>query len=305
MHLSHPYAVLDVFTDRALAGNPLAVVLEASGLDDTRMQAIAREFNLSETVFVLPPDNRMHSARVRIFTPARELPFAGHPTVGTAVLLACRKWSAGATGKESVIVLEETVGPVRCGVFIKDERSAHAIFDLPKLPEPVEGDLDRDMVAAALGIEPSEIGFENHELCRFSAGLPYSFVPVRDLATIARTAPDRAHWAAAFGQSSHPNAYLYCRETEGNGHHFHARMFAPTLGISEDPATGSAAAAFAGVVHRFDGLRSGTHRFTIEQGFEMGRPSLIKLEIDADQGAIAAARIGGDAVMIAEGLLTV
>ena len=303
--MSYPYAILDVFTDTALVGNPLAVVMEAADIDDARMQAIAREFNLSETVFVLPPDNRVHSARVRIFTPGRELPFAGHPTVGTAVLLACRKWNEGTGGKEAMIVLEEAVGPVRCGVFVRNERQAHAIFDLPRLPEPVEGELDRQRVGAALGLEPSEIGFENHELSRFSAGLPYSFVPVRDLAAIGRATPQGAHWAAAFGQSSHPNAYLYCRETEGVGHHFHARMFAPTLGIAEDPATGSAAAAFAGVVRRFDGLPTGTHRIVIEQGFEMGRPSLMKLEIDVAGGVIQAARIGGDAVVIAEGLLTV
>lgn len=303
--MTRPYAILDVFANTPLAGNPLAVVLDGAGLDDARMQAIAREFNLSETVFVLPADNRVHSARVRIFTPARELPFAGHPTVGTAVLLASRKLAQGA-GKEQMLVLEELVGAIRCGVFMKGEGAGHAIFDLPRLPHVVERNFERETVAAALGLLPAEVGFENHVCCAYDAGVPYAFVPVRDLDVIARATPQADKlWSAAFGESSHPNAFVYCRQTRGTGRHFHARMFAPDLGIGEDPATGSAAAAFAGVVCRFDTPPSGGHRYVIEQGFEMGRPSLITLEIDVEKGALAAARIGGDAVVVAEGTLAV
>jgi trans-2,3-dihydro-3-hydroxyanthranilate isomerase len=301
--MPRPYAVLDVFTDTALAGNPLAVVLDAAGIDDERMQAIAAEFNLSETVFVFPPDNRVHSARLRIFTPRRELPFAGHPTVGTAVLLGIGKVAEGAPGNDVMLMLEELVGAVRCGVSVKDQYRGHAIFDLPKLPEPVEKRYSREAVAAALGLEPAEIGFENHVPTAFDAGVPYNFVPVRDLAAIGQASPIHERWEQAFGSGHHPNAYLYCRETEGSGRHFHARMFAPLLGIAEDPATGSAAAAFAGVIRRFDEPPSGSHRFIIEQGFEMRRPSLMALEVDIEKGAIAAARIGGDAVIIARGTL--
>jgi len=280
----------------------LAVVADAAGLDDRRMQAIAAEFNLSETVFVLPPDNPVHSARIRIFTPARELPFAGHPTVGTAVHLARAK--AGAGRREMVLVLEEKVGPIRCGVFLGDGRGGHAIFDAPRKPELVAAQFDRDALAAALGLLPAEIGFENHVPAAFSAGLPYAFVPVRDLDAIARAKPNIGAWAAAFtGEAA--AAYVYCRETEGSGRHFHARMFAPTFGIGEDPATGSAAAALPGVVHRFDGPPAGSHRYVIEQGFEMGRPSLITIEIDIEGGEVVAARIGGDAVVVAEGTIEV
>jgi trans-2,3-dihydro-3-hydroxyanthranilate isomerase len=305
--LQRRYAILDVFTDMPLAGNPLAVVPDATGLDDERMQAIAAEFNLSETVFCLPADNPVHSARIRIFTPRKELPFAGHPTVGTAVYLAADRLENGAGLAESVVILEEKVGPVRCGVFLRATsgvRAGHAIFDLPKLPEAIPHVLDREAIAAALGLVPSEIGFENHEPSTWTAGVPYAFVPVRDLAAIGRAAAQPAAWAAAFSGDA-AAAFLYTRSTVAVGHQFHGRMYAPTFGIAEDPATGSAVAAFAGVIDRFDAHPAGSHRFVIEQGFEMGRPSLIALEIDVEAGGVAAARIGGDAVVVAEGTLSV
>jgi trans-2,3-dihydro-3-hydroxyanthranilate isomerase len=301
------YAILDVFTNKPLAGNPLAVVLDGDDLDDKRMQAIAREFNLSETVFLRPPENPAHSARIRIFTPGRELPFAGHPTVGTAVLLALEGAAKNPAQHETMLMLEENVGPVRCGAFIKDgkgSRAGHAIFDVPMIPETVPANLDREAVAAALGLLPAEIGFENHQPSAFSAGTPYVFVPVRDLAALARAAATPGAFSVALGGISHA-MYLYCRETVGTGRQFHARCFAPDVGIIEDPATGGAAAAFPGAILRFDTLPSGSHRLVIEQGFEMGRPSLIGLEIDVAGGRIEAARIGGDAVVVAEGTLTI
>ncbi len=302
--MSRPYVILDVFTETALAGNQLAVVLDATGLDDAAMQAIAREFNLSETVFVLPAEKPVASARLRIFTPAAEVPFAGHPTVGTAVLLAIRKAAEGAPGKEMVVVVEEPVGAIRCGVFIQGERSGHAIFDAPVLPMPVPAEFDRDAVAAALGLLPAEVGFENHKPSAWSAGLPMIFVPVSGLEAIGNAKPNLAAWAGAFG-SAMAAAWLYCRDTEHSDHDFHARMFAPGFGVAEDPATGSAAAAFAGVVHQFDEPPSGSYRYVIEQGFEISRPSLMTLEIDVAGGAIAAVRVGGNAVVVAEGRLAV
>jgi trans-2,3-dihydro-3-hydroxyanthranilate isomerase len=299
--MSRRYAILDVFTDRPLAGNPLAVVLDSDGLDDARMQAIAREFNLSETVFVSPPAKPVHSAAVRIFTPARELPFAGHPTVGTAVLLGLERAASGFDNGEMVLVLEETVGPVRCGVSLRSDRLGHAIFDLPKLPEEIGGAPGMDALAAALNLIPAEIGFENHHASIFDAGVPYSFVPVRDLGAIGKAKANHAAWQAAFGKSG--AAFLYCREVTESGRHFHARMFAPELGITEDPATGSAVAALAGVIAKFDQPPGGSHRYVIEQGFEMGRPSLISLEVDMDGGVVAEGRIGGEAVVVARGTL--
>jgi len=303
--MPYRYAILDVFTDRALAGNPLAVLPEAAGLSDAQMQAIAAEFNMSETVFVLPSANPIHSARVRIFTPRSELPFAGHPTVGTAVYLAMAKFAERGEGRhEGVLVLDEKIGPVRCGVFVTGGPSGHAMFDVPRLPAAVPATLDLEMVAAAFGLTRAELGFENHRPSAYTAGLAFAFVPVRDLSVIARARPDAARMATAFGPNSLP-AFLYCRQTEATGHDFHARMFALGFGLSEDPATGSAAAAFAAVVQQFDRPPAGSHRYVIEQGFEMKRPSLITLEIDVEGGAVAAARIGGDAIVVAEGTLDI
>lgn len=300
--MSRPFAILDVFTDRPLAGNQLAVVLDSSGLDTAAMLAITAEFNLAETVFVLPPSHPAHRARLRIFAPGRELPFAGHPTVGAAVLLALEQQGAAAHGLDVMQMLEEEIGLVRSITVIEGERAGRAIFDVPSLARPHQQPLDGDAVAAALGLRAAEVGFENHGLSAWSAGVPYVFVPLRDLATMRRIAPRIEHWQAAFGDSS---AYLYCRETESNAHHFHARMIWRTLSLVEDPATGSAAAAFAGVVATFDRPTAGAHRLFIEQGYEMGRPSVITLEIDMAQSALVASRIGGSAVVVARGTLFV
>jgi trans-2,3-dihydro-3-hydroxyanthranilate isomerase len=203
-----------------------------------------------------------------------------------------------------VLVLEEKVGPVRCGVTVAGPSRGHAVFDVPRSATAVSEPSSAGAIAAALGLAPHEIGFENHEPSTFSAGLAFAFVPVRDLAVIGRARPVNASWQAAFGAEV-AGALLYCRETEMTGHHFHARMFAPGAGIAEDPATGAAAAAFVGVVRRFDALPAGSHHLVIEQGFEMGRPSLIGLEIDIDGGKVVASRIGGNAVIVAEGALDV
>lgn len=298
------YAILDVFTDRPLAGNPLAVVLDAEELDSARMQAIAREFNLSETVFVAPPENPVHTASIRIFTPGSELPFAGHPTVGAAVLLARELVRKDPGREDAVLILEEEVGPIRCGVVVRSDAAGHAIFDAPRAPAKAGEPGPKDAVAAALGLGPAEIGFENHRPSVFSAGNAFTFVPVRDLEVIGRARANTAIWSQGFSRDV-LGAFLYCRETTASGRHFHARLFAPLQGIIEDPATGSAAAAFPGVILAFDEPPAGSHHYILEQGFEMGRPSLIGLEVDIDGVVVVATRIGGDAVVVAEGMLSV
>lgn len=297
--MQYRYAILDVFTDVPLSGNPLAVLPEAVGLDAAQMQAIAAEFNLSESVFVLPAENPIHTAAIRIFTPREEMPFAGHPTVGTAIYLGLERLNGGIGLAESVVILEEKIGPVRCGVSVTG-RGGHAVFDVPKVPEPLQLPGSPEAMAAALGLVPQEIGFENHVPSVFTAGLPFTFVPVRDLETIGKAAPNLAAWNAF---AAAPSVFLYTRSTVGVGRQFHARMFAPPFGIMEDPATGSAVAAFGGVIKRFDAHPAGSHRFIIEQGFEMGRPSLITLEVDIEGNEIVAERIGGHAVVVAEGTL--
>lgn len=296
------FAVYDVFSSRKLAGNPLAVVFDAEGLDDEAMQAIAGEFNLSETTFIRPPRNPAHRAEVRIFTPKHELPFAGHPTVGSAIAIV---EAAGAKGP-SIFALEEKVGPVRCAVK-HDGEAMFAEFDLPRLPEHVPFTDDAAAVAAALGLAPHEIGFENHVVSAYSGGVPYILVPVAGLDAAARAGLDTRAWMELTGpaEALSPAAFVYCRETVGSGNAFHARMFAGHLGIPEDPATGSAVASFAGAIVRFDRPGEGLSRHAIEQGIEMGRPSLINLELEVENGRLAGARIGGHAVKVGEGTLLV
>jgi trans-2,3-dihydro-3-hydroxyanthranilate isomerase len=294
------FFTLDVFTGQLLAGNPLAVVLDAEGLDDARMQAIAKEFNLSETVFVLPPRSNRHRAALRIFTPGRELPFAGHPTVGTATLLALED-GGGATGSMA-FGLEEKVGIVPCVVEVEGEGSGQARFRVPRLPEVWGEGRDPAEAAWALGLDPTEIGFGRHTPSRHSAGVPFDFVPVASLDAIGRAGPNADAFAKAFG-GEHQSVFVYAQETTHAGHHFHARMFAPSFGIREDPATGSAVAAFAGVLMQFEPLGDGEHSFTIEQGYEMGRPSEIALQVVIEGGRLASVEIGGGAVVVSEGIL--
>lgn len=293
------YRIYDVFTKRALTGNPLAVVLDCDGLQPETMQALAREFNLSETVFVLPADNPAYSARIRIFTPMSELPFAGHPTIGAAVCLATERFGAGGVEQDAVVVLEEGIGPVRCGVRL-NQTCGFAEFDCPRLPRALGEASSNAAIAAALNLALPDIGFENHRPSVWSAGVPFHFVPVHDMAALAVAHPAREAWASAFGNDA---AFLYTRETEGHDHQFRARMFAPMHGIDEDPATGSAVAALAGPVHHFDAPPDGEHVALVEQGYDMGRPSLIRLEMVVAKGALQTVRIGGGAVRLAEGSL--
>jgi len=296
------FVTLDVFTDRPLAGNPLAVVLEAAQLDDAAMQAIAREFNLSETVFVLPAIDPRHRARLRIFTPARELPFAGHPTIGTAVLLG--QIDGGAEPR--AVVLEEGIGPVHCHVGASRDGAllgaiGFARFELARLPQRVGPLPDPGLVAAALGLDPGEIGFGNFVPAAWSAGNPLAFVPVRGRRAVSQSRPDLGRWDAAFAGAN--GAFVFCAEPVAAKNAFHARMFAPASGILEDPATGSAAAALAGMIADCAGLGDGDHQFAIEQGHVMGRPSLIMLALTIKGGRLASGSVGGHAVTVSEGVI--
>ncbi|HUL72619.1 MAG TPA: PhzF family phenazine biosynthesis protein [Vicinamibacterales bacterium] len=290
------FATLDVFTRTAFAGNPLAVVLQPEGLDTGAMLAIAREFNLSETVFVCPPVDPTARANVRIFTPARELPFAGHPTIGTAVLLGSLDG-----GGERAFVLEEKVGRVPCRVRSTGATRGRASFDLPRLPaKEADAPAVKDM-ARALGLKIDDFTFDNLAAARWSAGNAFTFVPVRGLDAIGRCAVDLAAFEQVFGSGGPGAAFVFCRETRDATHAFHARMFAPAFGVLEDPATGSAVAAFSGYLAASGQYADGTHVVCIEQGYEMGRPSLLELTIQMRGGTLAGASIAGDAVVVTEG----
>jgi trans-2,3-dihydro-3-hydroxyanthranilate isomerase len=293
------FHTLDVFTETQLAGNPLAVVLDAEGLDDARMQKIAREFNLAETVFVFAPRDPVNTAALRIFTPNRELPFAGHPTVGAAALLAHLRAPQLLAAQDLRLVLEEKVGDVVCVARHRRGQALASYFTLPRLPRQDGVAPPAAQLAASLGVELAEIGFGAHRPIMYGAGVDFLFVPIASAAALAKANPDRAPWGAGGG----PGVYLYTRETTQPGAAYQARMFAPGWGIREDPATGAAASAFAGVIMEFERPADGEHTLVIAQGVEMGRPSFIALGLEVEGGALKSATIGGSAALIAEGTI--
>ena len=299
------FYTLDVFTRQALAGNPLAVVLDTQGLDDQRMQAIAGEFNLSETVFVDAPAQAVSRASLRIFTPGREVPFAGHPTVGAAVLLGLLD-RHGQSGRLE-FVLDEKIGPVPCVIQVSGPDQGHATFMLPRLPELIGALHDTAALALGLGLEESDIGFGLHAPAIYSAGNAFCFVPLRSRDAVTRARPQGEAFASAFdpGSDNFTNAFVYCAEPLDHASAFHGRMFAPSVGVPEDPATGSAAAAFAGLFMDTEKPADGQHMLIIEQGDAMGRPSRITVTLDVSEGRLRRARIGGQAVIVSEGQLRV
>ncbi|MDB5595640.1 MAG: phenazine biosynthesis protein PhzF [Hyphomicrobiales bacterium] len=301
--MGRKFYTLDVFTDQALAGNPLAVVRECEGLDTARMQQIAREFNLSETVFLLPPRDPVNTARLRIFTPTHELPFAGHPTVGAAVLIGELDAPQMLAREDLLIVLEEEIGTITCTVRHMRGRAARASFTLPRLPSSAGTPGDARTVAAALGLDEADLGFSNHVPTMFSAGNAFTFVPLASMEAMSRVQPHSSAWEAAFSAMERPAVFLYTNEVARSGSDVHARMFAGGRGIAEDPATGSAVAAFAGVVMQFERPEDGSHMLAIEQGFEMGRPSLITLGLEVDGGFLVEASVGGCAVIVQQGVI--
>lgn len=299
------FHTLDVFTDRRFGGNPLAVVLDADGLSDDTMQAVAREFNLSETVFVQAATRPAHSAKMRIFTPRSEIPFAGHPTIGTALLLAELGGPTHNGERDALVVLEQGIGAVRVGARFRPDAAPFAEFDAPKLPAAAGVLPANDILAAGLGLSPSEVGLENHTPLCFASGNTFAFVPVVSLEAIRRARVNGAHWERAFEQQGVVGVYVYTRQCEHTSSAFHVRMFAPQFGVPEDAATGSAAVGLAGLVHQFDRLPDGTHRRVVEQGYEMGRPSQIVLTLVVAAGKLVTVRIGGSAVRVSEGTIEV
>ena len=287
------YLLLDVFTRERLQGNPLAVVLRADGLLDDQMQRIAGEFNLSETVFITKPRTERHSAAVRIFTPAVELPFAGHPTVGAAVVL-------GLEMRTTAIRIEEKIGVITCVIEKLDKHRAHARFSLPHLPAVAGKPPERVQLALALGLEPEDLGFGAHHPSVYSAGVTFYLVPVKSAAVLKRITPQRRGWAEVF-PLEHNSVYVYTATPEEDGNDFAARMFSPGMGLGEDPATGAAAAALIGELAR--DAADGQTEYVLRQGFEMGRPSRITIQIRKTGDMLTHGGIGGDAVIIGQGSL--
>jgi trans-2,3-dihydro-3-hydroxyanthranilate isomerase len=289
------YLLLDVFTRERLKGNQLAVVCKADGLLDGEMQAIAREFNLSETVFILKPHAERNTAAIRIFTPSVELPFAGHPTVGAAVVL-------GLQNKVTAVRLEEQIGLITALFEKTDKRSGEARFALPRLPSRIASLDDRAAIALALGIERDEIGCGPYQPAVFSAGVEFHLVPVRDAGVLARVALNMGQWAQTFPHGHH-SVYLFTETPNEPDNDLAARMFAPGMGLAEDPGTGAAAAALIGLLSEHADIGTGQADFVLRQGREMGRPCRITIQLRKDNDVLTHGGIGGHAVIVAEGVL--
>ncbi|MGH8517105.1 MAG: PhzF family phenazine biosynthesis protein [Panacagrimonas sp.] len=290
------YHVLDVFTDRPYSGNPLAVVLGADDLDRARLQRVAREFNLSETAFLLPPTRADAGFRVRIFTPTEELPFAGHPVVGAACLLTTL--GVVPAGGHARFVFETGAGPVP--VFIHNQGDAsYAELTAPQRPEVGEHQPDVDAIARVLGLERDAIGYQDETPCVASCGLPMLLVPLRAPELLAGIDDERPGLRSLLdGCGGARGLYVYARGYEGE---LRARMFSPTLG--EDPATGSAVAALAGRLALASVESDRPLAWNVVQGAEMGRPSTLHAFADRVDGQIVAVRVGGHAVQVMEGII--
>lgn len=299
-----PFHTYDVFTNRRFGGNPLAIVEEADALTDVQMQMIAREFNLSETIFVRAPRDPAHAASVRIFFPTAEIPFAGHPTVGCAIHLAQKKYKPGCAFETS-LVLEEVAGLVPVKVSrIGDVPRAQ--FTAPVTPFAVDVPVPppEDM-ARGLGISAADIGFGEHRMQVLQGGPRFLYVPINDREALARARPCEPYWTDNFRGLGTVMAYIYARGGDHPETAFRARALAPGEGIPEDPATGSATAILAAQLHAAGELAEGTSRFRLEQGYEMGRPSDLWLEADVAAAKLAAVRVAGQAVQIMSGVLEV
>jgi trans-2,3-dihydro-3-hydroxyanthranilate isomerase len=295
------YSLVDVFTRRPFGGNPLAVFPDGRGISATLMQALAKEFNLSETTFVLPPEDAKHMYRVRIFTPASELPMAGHPTIGTTFVLV-QKRLIELTGRETTVLLEEGVGTIPVTLRTEDDG---ATFIQMSQPLPTFGRQydDWGMAAAMLSLEqasfdkdlPGEV---------VSCGLPFLFLPVKDLEAMRRIRLRSSIYEQIIDELNVTGVFVFARGGETEGATVHSRMFAPGVGVAEDPATGSASGPLGCYLVQHGVVACDQKAQIIsEQGFEMGRPSIVYNEIERQDGKFTAVRVGGYCCSMGTGII--
>lgn len=294
--MQRDFVTVDVFTNRRFGGNPLAVVLNGEGLSTAQMQAVAAEFNLSETTFVLPPEDAAHTAEVRIFTPKAELPFAGHPNVGTAFVLATRR----AVGDR--LTFEEKAGVVPLDVLNEGAEIVGARLTAPQ-PLKIGEDIAADVVAAACGLDSGEIDTRHHRPCVAGCGTVFIFAELTGRGALERAQPRGEIFARHFPVDGATGIHLYVRGA--NGSDIHARMFAPLHGVPEDPATGSANVALAGLLAHLTPEPDLSLHLRIAQGVEMGRPSLLEASAEKRRGIVTETRIGGRCVAVMSGTIEI
>lgn len=292
------YATVDVFTDRPFGGNPLAVVLDAEGLSSSQMQSIAAEFNYAETTFVLPPQNPDHTARVRIFTPKAELPFAGHPNVGTAFVLATAKANSG-----DRMIFEETAGLVHMDLIRQGDVVVATRLAAPQALSFGE-EVSLDLVAAACGLAAADIKVDMHRPRIASCGAGFLFAELNTRAALASAAPRAEVFARDLPRDRLVGVHLYVQVRE-DARDIQTRMFAPEHGIPEDPATGAANVALIGVLAHHRPEPDLLLEKTIGQGFDMGRPSVLQAAASKKNGQVIACRIGGRCVPMMAGTLEI
>jgi trans-2,3-dihydro-3-hydroxyanthranilate isomerase len=292
------YITVDVFTDRAFGGNPLAVVLDAGGLSTAQMQAIASEFNYVETTFVLPPREPAHDAQVRIFTVRSEIPFAGHPNVGTAFVLATQ------AAKPPVrLVFEEKAGLVPVEILMQGGKPVGAELTAPQ-PLSKLTSFSAEQTAACVSLSPADIRTDRHPPRIISVGLPFLVAEVGSREALRRARPEATAFAGALPREGCDAIYLYTRDIlpDEMPCDLQARMFHPgASGLSEDPATGSATAAAAALLAELAGERDGELKLRVGQGFDMGRPSRLLTRVRKENGAVVSAHVGGACVRMMEG----
>ena len=297
--MGYRYYICDVFTDTRFGGNQLAVLPEAQGLSDRQMQQIAREFNFSESTFVLPPE-RGHDRRVRIFTPTAEIPFAGHPNVGTAFTLATTGALGSIDGPRN-ITFEEKAGLVPITITRRNgsiwcELAAPAPLSLG----PV---VARELLAAAVSLSPEDVITTTHPPQVASVGLPFVVAELRSRAALERARVNGPGLDAIKALGVVPDIHLYVRS--GDEFDLRTRMFAPYDGVPEDPATGSANCALAALLTQERRESSGAFHYRIAQGVEMGRPSVLEARSEKRDGAVGGTWIGGASVLVSEGTIEV
>lgn len=295
------FATVDVFTDRRFGGNPLAVVTDARGLSTEQMQAIAAEFNLAETTFVLPPRDPAHTAEVRIFTPKAEMPFAGHPNVGTAFVLARAGRSCGREVSGDRLVFEEKAGLVAMELMRSDGAVVAARLAAPA-PLSIGAEITADLVAEACSLKPNDIKLDGHRPCIASCGLPLVFAELTSRAALKSASPRSEVLGRGLPSDRVVGIHLYVQAKEGDID-IQCRMFAPLVGVPEDPATGSANVALIGLLAHHRHEVDITLSRTIGQGFDMGRPSVLQASAEKKAGRVTATYIGGRCVPVMTGTI--
>lgn len=298
--MRYRYYTCDVFTETRFGGNTLAVLPEAVGLSTEQMQRIAREFNYPETSFVFPARNG-HTRHVRIFTPVSEVPFAGHPNIGTAFVLA----STGRFGdirSSRVVIFEEEAGLVSITIDEEEGRITRCELEAPQ-PFSLGQIIPAELIARAISLSTEEIVTETHLPRIGSVGLPFVIAQVSDRSSLERARVDISGFHAIDAEGVWPSLHLYVRGDDGFD--IRARMFAPLAGVPEDPATGSANCALAGLLAHHDPRPDGDYRLRIAQGVEMGRPSTLIARARKTEGVVQSTWIGGSAVLVCEGMINV